>query len=99
MSEANQHYKIGDLLLWTIIRDRPCYVLHHEKGRIKIVEIGNKFIIGEEFNRDEDYWEKYQAIPKSRIISMQSFKCFQEDREDMQSQLADTFDKILGKKK
>jgi hypothetical protein len=92
-------YEIGDRLAWTIIRDTLCYVLHHERGNIRIVEIGDKFIIGEEFNRDEDYWERYHAIPKSRVISVHAFKCFQEDREDVQSQLADMFDKILGRKK
>ena len=99
MSKANHHYQIGDRLAWTIIRKIPCYVLNHERGKIRIVEIGNKFVIGEEFNRDEDYWERYHAIPKTRIISIEAFNCFREDREDLQSKLADMFDKILGKKK
>ena len=89
--------QIGDILLWTIIRDRPCYVLHHEKGKIKVIEIGDRFIIGEEYDKAEDYFEKYHAIPISRIISKESFKIFQEDREDFHSQIEDMLKKIFKK--
>ena len=75
----------------------PSYVLHHPWGRIIIVEISDNFLIGEQFNRSEDYFPKYEAIPKNKIISMEAFKCFQEDKEDAQSLFNSIFDKILLK--
>lgn len=86
--------KLGDTLYWTIIRGIDCYVLNHPKGKIKIVEIGDKFVVGYESITGYD---RYKAAPKNKIITLEAFKCFQQDKEDLQSHIQQMFDKILRK--
>lgn len=94
-NKMNKKIDINSTLLWTLIKGLPCYVLNHEKGKIKVIEISENFVIGEEFDKQEDYWEKYHAIPKNRIISMEAFTYFQEDSEDLNSHIKEMFNKIF----
>lgn len=86
--------KLGDTLYWTIIKGIDCWILNHPKGKTKIVEIGDKFVVGCDGRTGYD---RYEAAPKNRIISLESFKYFQEDKEDLQSHIEDMFNKIFRK--
>jgi hypothetical protein len=67
-------------------------VLNHPSATMTVVEVCDNFVITMEFNENKNFFPKYDAIPKNRIVESENFFC--KNESDVKHKLS----AILGKK-